>query len=142
MYQNAICRRIILVDQERGWLTFGQAALAEAGFVVAVATTAEEAWHQMQTMEFELVLLDLKEAEHESRAVGQLMTAQLGKGYHVVVLSSTNLTSSEMRAVFKMGAYDCVDKQYDQPGLCQLVSEQFAELDRSAPGRPEAWRHE
>jgi len=43
----------------------------------------------------------------------------------VVVVFPTEFALSEMREVFKLGVYDCVDKQYDPDKLIRLVEDIF-----------------
>ena len=136
MSQNRSPQRVLLVDQEQDWLAFGRTALAEAGYRVETAESAAKALARIQTQEFDLILLDMKEAERDNTTIGKIVASQVEKRYHVVIVSPTDLTPVKMRTAFKLGAYDCVDKQYDQAGLCQLVREQFAEIDRPAPCVP------
>jgi len=87
--------------------------------------------------DIDLVLIDLKAAEQEEAVIRQIMMRQSAKHYHVVIAFPTDLTPSKMRAMFKMGAYDCVDKQYDDAGLLRLIQTQLAELTRSASTQEE-----
>lgn len=142
MGQTVTSRRILLVDKERGWLTFGRTALTRAGYIVETAESASNAWDCLQKRDFDLVLIDLKEAEQEDTTVRQIAAFQSAKEYHVVIVFPTDLTPGKMRTMFKMGTYDCVDKQYDRARLRKLVDAQFAEIDRPAPIQPEVWNHE
>lgn len=133
MCPSTIRQRILLVDQEQAWLTFGQTVLAQDGYMVQTAASAAEAWDQIQTGEFDLVLMDLQVVEQGNIAIGKIMASQYQKKHHVVIMSPTNLTPASMRAMFKLGTYDCVDKQYDDAGLRKLIDEQLAEIDRPLP---------
>jgi DNA-binding NtrC family response regulator len=142
MGQTVTSRRVLLVDKERGWLAFGRTALTRAGYIVETAESASNAWDFLQKRDFDLVLIDLKEAEQEDTAVRQIAAFQSAKEYHVVIVFPTDLLPGKMRTMFRMGAYDCVDKQYDRARLLKLVEAQFAEIDRPALIEPEVWSHE
>jgi len=120
--------KILLVDKQGRWLNFSQAVLKTAGYTVSVTNSITDAWHlvsQNGTV-FDLILVDLKRVEMESDVFRQLAGPR-GKRRPVVVLSPTTLTNSRMSYFFKLGAYDCLEKKYDEKGLLSLVKNLLAE---------------
>jgi DNA-binding NtrC family response regulator len=124
-------RRVLLVDTEVRWLEFGQTALTEAGYSVDIDRSADGACHYLQDRDFGLVVVDLKEAEHQVSSLRQISDIQSRKGYRVIVVFPTSLTPGCMRKMFKLGVHDCVDKEYASDGLGNLVNMQFAEIEGS-----------
>jgi DNA-binding NtrC family response regulator len=136
MSQNTPRQTVLLIDHEQSWLLFAQTALAEAGYQAASANTAEAAWRYIQDEKVALILMDEQVAEAEDQAAKAIIAAQLPGNYHVVIVSPLSLTPVKMRAMFKLGVYDCVEKPYDQAGLCKLVAEQLAEWTQAAVPAP------
>jgi len=119
---------ILLVDKQGRWLSFSQVVLKTAGYAVSVTNSVADAWHLVSQngAVFDLILVDLKRVEMESELFRQLAGPQ-GKRRPVVVLSPTTLTPSKMSYFFKLGAYDCLEKKYDEKGLVSLVKNLLAE---------------
>ncbi len=142
MNQKTDNRRILLIDGELGWLEFGKRTLSEAGYVVEIAEKATYAWKLLKEGRFDLILIDLNVVEQEEDIICQLTINQRGRGTHSVILFPVDLTPAKMRKLFKMGVYDCVDKQYDAAGLIGLVVTQFAEIRSNKPVSLEVHKNE
>jgi len=122
-------RRILLVDGQQDWLVFAEAVLKGAGFEVVTAPDIRRAQRLLSAAQddFALILVDLDSAEEDTAAFRQVAWAKSGYKRPLVVLFPTKLTPVNMSKFFRLGAFDCVNKQYGRQGLLNLVKRQLAD---------------
>jgi len=120
---------ILIIDDELGWVDFSRSILKAAGYAVEIAENAMEAWDFLTKRAFDLILMDLKQAE-KGDILQKIAKSSPHERRRVVVLFPTYLSPSKMRGVFKSGAYDCEDKPFDKSGLIRMVKEKLTELAR------------
>jgi len=134
-----ITRRILLVDSQRNWLEFAERVLTDAGFEVEPLPGIKEARHLLSTDgdDFALILVDLESVEEDTATFREITRTESGRKRPIVVLFPTALTPVDMSEIFRLGAYDCVNKRYGRQGLLNLVTEQLADyqgiLEESPP---------
>ena len=129
-------QRILLVDGQQDWLAFAEAVLKGAGFEVVTALDIRRAQRLLSTAQddFALILVDLDSAEEDTAAFRQVAWAQSGYKRPLVVLFPTELTPVNMSKFFRLGAFDCVSKQYGKRGLLNLVKQQLADYQAMSKG--------
>jgi DNA-binding NtrC family response regulator len=119
--------RILIIDTRNEWLSFAKATLSEAGYEVEVATSVQEAKDRLgdNGNRFDLILADQKVVEAESDTLRDMIWVEPDRRRRVVVVFPMQLALDKMRAAFKLGAFDCVDKQYERDKLISTVQEVF-----------------
>jgi DNA-binding NtrC family response regulator len=130
---------ILIIDTRDEWLSFAKAVLTEAGYKVEIARSVREAEGISgdDDNRFDLILADQKVVEAESNALRDLIWIGPDRRRRVVVVFPTQLTLDKMRPVFKLGVFDCVDKQYERDKLVDLVQKVF---ERPFSARPRGRR--
>lgn len=122
-------KRILIIDTRDEWLSFARSTLSEAGYEVEVARNIREANEILfdKNSNFDLILADQKvaEAEAERGILRNMIGREPDRQRRVVVVSPAQPTVDKMRTIFKLGAFDYVDKQYETVKLVDLVQEIF-----------------
>jgi DNA-binding response OmpR family regulator len=111
--------RILLVDHDEEWLGSAQSVLVTLGYSVEIARSITEAL-DLPDM-YDLVLMNWAQADQEQVLFQRLAKPESPSAPCVVVLFPIQMLPQRMRAVFKSGAFDCVDKPFDQGELVKLV---------------------
>lgn len=129
-------RRILLVDGQQEWLAFAKAVLKGAGFEVETVPDIKRAQNLLSIArdDFALILVDLDSAEEDTATFRQVAWAKSGYKRPLVVLFPTELTPVNMSKFFRLGAFDCVNKQYGRQGLLNLVKQQLADYQAMSEG--------
>jgi DNA-binding NtrC family response regulator len=127
MERGSNVAHILLIGDELNWLGFAKSVFSQARYAVKTTQDVTSGWELLQDEEFELVLVDLKRVEKEETVFQKAAELQTDRNHRIVVMFPTELTPEKVGAVFKLGAHDCVDKQYDQSGLLAIVQKQLAE---------------
>lgn len=123
--------QVLLIDQDGNWLRAARSALSGAGCEVHTAQQLSTAHDRLRNEQFDLILVDLKEAEQGRGDFHQLAELQASRGGKTVVLFATELTSEKVSSFLGLGADDCLDKPYDLSALVTLVQEQLATVPDS-----------
>jgi two-component system phosphate regulon response regulator PhoB len=124
---------VLLVDDERDLLSLLDFNLRAAGFETLLATTAEEALHQLRRRVPDIVVLDLMLPDLSGTEVCRQLKAD-PRTKHVPVLMLTAKGEEVDRVVgFELGADDYVTKPFS---MRELVLRVKAVLRRAAGGRP------
>jgi DNA-binding NtrC family response regulator len=120
-------KRILIIDTQGKWLSFASSTLSEVGYEVEVAKSIQEAKEILGDNDdkFDLILADQKVAEAEGNILRDVIWVEPDRRRRVVVVFPAQLALPEMRKIFKLGAFDCVDKQYERDKLIGLVQEIF-----------------
>jgi DNA-binding NtrC family response regulator len=117
--------RILIIADELKWLDFASSVLSEAGYVVTTIQNLEDGWELLKDEQFELALIDLNKVKQEASAFQEAARLQAERGHRVAVMFPTELKTEVVATVFKLGAHDCIDKKYDEPGLLASVQGQL-----------------
>ena len=89
---NNLKRHILIVDSEPEWIKFSKSTLEQVGHVVETVGNARDASRFMKRENFDLILVNLKQAEEERDIIRSF--AEYGyNGRMVVVMVSTQLSS-------------------------------------------------
>jgi len=113
-----ICR-ILFIDPDADWLDFATGTLKNQGVRAQGITDFGKAERAFRTVSGpQLVLVDLELIE---QSLDQFQRLVEDKDRYVVVLSTTDLRPYQMSRIFKLGAYDCVDKPFDAKSLIRLL---------------------
>lgn len=112
---------ILIIDDERGWTRFSRSILTKAGYVVEVTSDIVEAGNHLSRQAFDLILVNLKQAQEGGEALQKVIRPSPDERRCVVLLFPTQLSPVEMVEGFKAGAYDCVDKPFDTEGLISIA---------------------
>lgn len=120
-------KRILIIDTRDEWLSFAESTLSEAGYEVEVARSIREAKEIVgdNDNKFDLILADQKVVEAEKDVLREMIWVEPDRRRRVVVVFPAQLALPKMREIFKLGAFDCVDKQYERDKLIDLVQEIF-----------------
>ena len=118
--------QILFIDPDTKWLNFAIQTLRKKGIRARCATDIGKT-KRVPKFSFgpQLVFVDLEFAEKEPDQFQYF--CERGNRY-VVVLFPTDLTPQQMSRVFRLGAYDCVDKPYNDKLLVDLVEAFVAEV--------------
>ena len=111
--------RILLVDHDEEWLGSARSVLTTLGYSVEIAKSITEAL-DLPDM-YDLVLMNWAQADQEQVLFRRLAQPESPNAPCVVVLFPIQMLPQRMRAVFKAGAFDCVDKPFDKGELVKLV---------------------
>lgn len=120
---------ILLIDNQQDWLTFAKNVLEDAGFCTVTASSLEEAQQQFAASldDFPLILVDLNSVEENIALFQEFARTESSHKRPLVVLFPTELTPMNMSRIFRLGVFDCVNKQYGKQGILKLVEEQLAD---------------
>lgn len=129
---NNLKRHILIVDSEPEWIKFSKSTLEQVGHVVETVGNARDASRFMKRENFDLILVNLKQAEEERDIIRSF--AEYGyNGRMVVVMVSTQLSLSNMRTCFNsLRARDCIDKPFNRDELIEVVERELGERQSSA----------
>lgn len=120
---------ILFVDSDARWLDFAVGTLKERRIRARGVTDISKVERASKFMLGpQLAFVDLEFAE---RAPDQLQHFAKHGNKYVVVLFPTCTSSYRMSRIFKLGAYDCVDKPYDVQSLMRLVKSLSEEIGLS-----------
>ena|SRR3972149_4444510 len=111
--------RILLVDHDEEWLSSAKSVLEKLSYEVDISMSITEALELPD--KYDLVLMNWVQADQESLLLRRLAHPEASNAPCVVVMFPIQQLPQRMRAVFKAGAYDCVDKPFDQQELIKLV---------------------
>ena len=110
--------RILVVDDDSSLRRVMQMQLAEAGYLVSVASDGAEAWELLQVEEPHLVITDLRMPTGGMELLSLIQGACLQAT--VIVVTAFGTVESAVEAM-RMGAYDYVTKPLDFDALLLVV---------------------
>ncbi|MDF1798695.1 MAG: response regulator [Planctomycetota bacterium] len=124
-------RRILLVEDNRVNMRVAQGILGKLGCEVSVAWNGQEALDQLESEDFELVLMDLQMPVLGGlEAVRQLRQREAGLGSHATVVAMTARAMKDDRAL-------CLEAGFDDYLSKPISTERVTELlDRWLPAQP------
>lgn len=122
--------RVLVIDDEPGFLQMLQVILSRAGYQVAAATSAEDAMHLLRHQRFDLCLCDLKMPGVDG--MGFLDTLRTEAIPITVIVMSAYGSNDAAIAAMKAGAYDYINKpfQADEILLTLRKAEEREQLRR------------
>jgi DNA-binding response OmpR family regulator len=120
-----MAKQIMIVDDDRNILEFMHLALAFEGYDVRVSSTGRELW-QVQPSELpDLILLDVKLAEEDGRAIcKRLKTNEQTKNVPIIMLSA-HISEKKLRQ--ECPADDFLAKPFELDALYDKVEKQLPE---------------
>lgn len=118
--------QILLIDHDEEWLRSAQSMLEALGYAIQTARNTMEAL-ALGDKAYDLVLMNWVQADQEQVFLRRLARPESNNPRCVVVMFPIQQLPERMRAVFKAGAYDCVDKPFDPEELVKLVETLQAE---------------
>lgn len=125
MSNNSACQ-ILIIDPDPNLVSSAVRALGSQGFDVQGVTKIDQIGRASEFVSRpQLVFVDLEFAE---RSPDQFQRFAQARNRYVVVLFPTGLTPYHMSRIFKLGAYDCVDKPYDMQSLVELATSLVKEV--------------
>lgn len=110
---------VLAVDDEEALLEVLKRILAREGFYVHTAADGEEAISILQTLPFDLVLLDIKMPKQDGVSVLKFIRAHL-LDTQVIMMSALNEIETAVECM-RLGAYDYLRKPYDPTHLLGVV---------------------
>jgi two-component system response regulator AtoC len=142
MVEVSMDLRVLVIDDEPGFLQMLQVILSRAGYQVAAATSAEDALHLLRHQRYDLCLCDLKMPGIDG--MGFLNTLRTEAIPITVIVMSAYGSNDAAIAAMKAGAYDYINKpfQADEILLTLRKAEEREQLRRenqelkSRVGRP------
>ena len=117
---------ILLIDHDEEWLGSAQPVLEALGYAVQTAKSAEEALNLLDEV-YDVILMNWVQADQERVLLQRLARPRSSNPRCVVVMFPVQQLPGRMRLVFRAGAYDCVDKPFDQEDLIELIETLQAE---------------
>lgn len=117
---------ILLIDHDEEWLRSTELVLQALGYAVQIARNTKEAL-ALEYMACDLVLMNWIQADQAQVLLRHLVHRESDNPRCVIVMFSIQQLPERMRVVFKAGAYDCVDKPFDQEEVIKLVEALEAE---------------
>jgi DNA-binding NtrC family response regulator len=121
-------QRILLIDEQAGWLDFATRCLAGQGYRAEGFNSLIDGRQFLEAEHCDLVVVDSRLAECEHRTFKEIAKLQTERGGRIIAVFSIELTPRQAGPVFALGAHDCVDKVYENSQLLELVQRQ---LDRA-----------
>lgn len=119
-------KRILFIDEELSWLSFARNTLERLGYIVWTSQSTKDGWKLLQNEEFDLILVDLRKVDIDPDIFGRIATLQAKRNHFVAVMFPTELTPQKVGEILKLGAHDCVDKEYEESKLIALVESRFS----------------
>jgi DNA-binding response OmpR family regulator len=123
--------RILLIDHDDQWIEKARLVLAGLGYEVQGAATITDALALSDV--YDLILMNWAQADHELLLLSKLAQPDVANSPCVVVMFPIQKSPQRMRAVFKAGAYDCVDKPFEKREIVELVDILEKECKASKP---------
>ena len=123
--------RVLLVDDEVGYVDVLYRRLTKRGFGVGRAYAGGEALQILRREDFDVVLLDLKMADMDGIEVLKILKL-LDPDMQVIMLTGHG-SASALQQGFELGAYDYLMKPYSLEDLVLKVQAAFREK-REATG--------
>lgn len=111
--------RILLVDDEAGFVDVMAKRLEKRGFEVAAAYSGNEAVQVMRRADFDIVVLDLKMEGMDGLEVLRIFKV-MAPELPVIILTGHGCLSSAEEGL-KMGAADYISKPYDFEKLVEKI---------------------
>jgi DNA-binding response OmpR family regulator len=112
--------RILLVDHDEEWLSSARSVLEALGYEIETSKSIAEALALPDV--YDLMLMNWIQADQERLLLHRLARPESpASAPCVVVMFPIQKLPQRMRAVFKAGAYDCVDKPFSKDDLITLV---------------------
>ncbi|MCC7478189.1 response regulator [bacterium] len=122
---------ILIVDDDRLMLKFGEEALHAVGHVVETALNGREALELLKIMKFDLVITDLFMPEIDGFELISYLHTHMP---NILILSqsagSASLGLQPLRAAALMGVHAVLEKPYTPQDLVALVDSVLAESGR------------
>ena len=110
---------VLAVDDEESLLEVLKRLLAREGYYVHAAPDGAEAIAILQTLPFDLVLLDIKMPKLDGVEVLKFIRSHL-LDTQVIMLSALNELDTAVECM-RLGAYDYLRKPYDHPQLLAVI---------------------
>lgn len=111
--------RILLVDHDEEWLRSARSVLEILKYEVETSTSISAALGLPGV--YDLVLMNWAQADQERVLFSRLAQPESSNAPCVVVMFPIQQLPQRMRAVFKAGAFDCVDKPFEKDELITLI---------------------
>lgn len=122
--QNSGCApgvRVLLVDDEEGYVTVLAKRLSKRGFVVAAALSGAEAIQEARRQDFDVAVLDLKMEDMDGIEVLKVFKKMVP---HMAVIMLTGHGSEKAaREGIQFGAFDYLTKPCELEALVAKISE-------------------
>lgn len=113
---------VVFVDPDLKYLSFALKTLKREG-IHALGVSSLKRIEQIQTLDAagkQLVFIDLEYTENVPDRIRKLTKLP---GKYIIVLFPVELNPHAMSRVFRLGAYDCVEKFFDREHLLKQVKE-------------------
>jgi DNA-binding NtrC family response regulator len=120
-------KSILVVDDEKGQREILEMILSNAGYDVTTAASGEAALKFARDRRFDLALTDLKMTGMDGIELLQHLLAQ--DSSIIVILLTAHGSIDSAKEALKRGAYDYLQKPFDQDKLLETINRALARLD-------------
>ena len=120
-------KSILVVDDEKGQREILEMILSNAGYDVTTASSGEAALKFAHERRFDLALTDLKMTGMDGIELLQHLLAQ--DSSIIVILLTAHGSIDSAKEALKRGAYDYLQKPFDQDKLLETINRALARLD-------------
>lgn len=121
-------KSILVVDDEKGQREILEEILSDAGYDVTTASSAEAALKFAKERRFDLCLTDLRMTGMDGIELLQLLLAM--DSSIIVILLTAHGTIDSAKEALKQGAFDYLQKPYDQDVLLETIERALKRLDQ------------
>lgn len=121
--------RLLLIDDEVGFVNVLSNRLSRRGFVVGKANSGSEALQRLRQLDFDVAVLDLKMEDMDGIEVLKILKKMAPE---LIVIMLTGHGSAEAaHEGFKEGAYDYLTKPYELEDLVEKIRDAYRQREKS-----------
>lgn len=126
--------RVILIDSDRRWREMAAAYLRDAKIESMTYPDLDAVVNSLKGTEHipTLIFINVTLAEASGDKFRLLADQEAHPLRYTIALFPTRLTIPVMTQLFKMGAYDCIDKPYDRTSLVSIVNTFIDEIQENS----------
>ena len=124
-------RKIGVIDDNPGFVDMLKDFLEIRDFEVSCAFGGLEGFEMVKREKPEIVLLDITMPDMDGRdVILRLKKDDTLKGIHIIVLTARDDAQFDREYVIKLGAYEYINKPYDNSFLLRQINNILAKKDR------------
>lgn len=121
--------RLLLIDDEVGFVNVLSNRLSRRGFVVGKANSGSEALQRLRQLDFDVAVLDLKMEDMDGIEVLKILKKMAPE--LIVIMLTGHGSAKAAHEGFKEGAYDYLTKPYELEDLVEKIRDAYRQREKS-----------
>ncbi|MDJ0783806.1 MAG: response regulator [Desulfosarcinaceae bacterium] len=115
--------RVLLIDDELGYVNVLSNRLSKRGFIVGKASSGSEAFQALRQQDFDVALLDLKMVDMDGLEVLKVLKKMAPE--MVVIMLTGHGSAEAAHEGIRLGAYDYLTKPCELKGLIEKIRDAY-----------------